>query len=252
MKRPVRLIPFFLLGLIFIAPLNAIAAQDRAHVFLEAVGNYDQGNYAAAAEGFMTVAQSGVVNGKLYYNIANAYLKAGDIGRAVLWYEKAQRLIPNDPDLRFNLEYARSQVRDKAPDTLSLAEMLFFWHTWLGSKTVAILAAVFSLLFCLVMFFKKYLFFNVPAVVRYGALTLFLFFTLTAAGNYYFDQHCREGVVLADAVSAKSGFSDLSTELFVLHAGSRVTVEQAQKDFYRIRFGKDKIGWVDKADVGII
>jgi tetratricopeptide (TPR) repeat protein len=252
MKKTVGLIPLFLVCLVFIAPRTAFAAEDQARVFLEAVKNYDQGDYGAAAEGFLTVAQAGVVNGKLYYNIANAYLKAGDIGRAVLWYEKALRLIPNDPDLRFNLEYARSRVRDKAPDTLSLAEMLFFWRTWLGGKTVVILAAVFSLLFCLGVFFKKYLLINVPAFFRYGALALFLFFTLTAGGNYYFDQHCREGVVLADAVSAKSGFSDLSTELFVLHAGSRVTVEQAQKDFYRIRFGKDKIGWVDKADIGII
>ena len=252
MKKTAGLVPLFLLCLILITPPTAPAAQDEGRVFLEAVKNYDQGDFAAAAEGFLDVARTGVVNGKLYYNIANACLKAGDIGRAVLWYEKALRLIPNDPDLRFNLEYARSQVRDKAPDTLSLAEMLFFWRTWLGRTTVVILAAVFSFLFCLGMFLKKYLLFNVPAFIRFGALALFLFFSLTAGGKYYFDQHCRDGIILADAVSAKSGFSDLSTELFVLHAGSRVTVEQERKDFYRIRFGRDKIGWVDKADVGII
>jgi len=244
---------FFALWALFMTPAALFAeAGDPARIFIEAVKSYDQGDYAAAAAGFLSVSEGGVVNGNLYYNIANAFFKAGDIGRAVLWYEKAYRLIPDDPDVKFNLEYARSLVRDKSPeDTVSLAD-LFFWRFWLGRKIVAGLAACFSLLFCLALFLKKKINKGVPSFVIYGAFCLFFFFTLTATGNYFFDYRNHQGVVLAESVSVKSGFSDLSTELFVLHAGSRVTIEQEQKDFYRIRFGKDKTGWVNQKEIGVI
>lgn len=251
MKTPGALIPVFLFCAIMLFPVAA-PAREQAKAFLDAVDQFEAGKYQAAAEGFLSIAGQGVVNGKLYYNIANACLKSGDIGRAVLWYEKARRLMPNDPDLRFNLEYARSQVKDKAPEVLSLPEMLFFWRTWLGQKTVVVLAAVFSLVFCLTLLVKKYFFARTPAFICYGALGFFLFFFCTGAGKYYFDRHLRQGVVLVESISAKSGFSDLSTELFVLHAGSRVTIEQEKDHFYRIRFDKDKSGWVHENEIGII
>ncbi|MEW6078638.1 MAG: hypothetical protein AB1724_12550 [Thermodesulfobacteriota bacterium] len=239
---------FFLLAMM----PPAAPAQDQARVFLDAARAYDQGDYVAARQGFLFLAREGVVNGKLYYNIANACLKSGDIGQAILWYEKAQRLIPGDPDLKFNLEYARSRVRDKAPEGVFLPEMLFFWRYWLNHRLVVFLAAAFSFILCLLLFFRRHLMLNPPGFLLYGAAALFVFFSLTAAGNYFFEHRLPQGVVLAESSSVRSGFSDLSTELFVLHAGSRVTVEKKEKDSYRIRFGSDKIGWVSRNEIGII
>ncbi len=248
-----RICCLFVLGLLLIQPtVSSAALQDPARIFLAAVNSYEQGHYAAAAEGFLTLAEAGVVNGNLYYNIANAFFKAGDIGRAVLWYEKAYRLIPRDPDLKFNLAYARTLVKDKAPDNTSWLLDLFFWRYWLGRNLTAVLAAVFSVCFFFALFLKRKLKKGVPGVIVYGTLGLFLFFSLTATGNYLLGYSDNQGVVLAESISVKSGLSDLATELFVLHAGSRVAIEQKQKNFYRIRFGKDKIGWVNQKTIGII
>ena len=241
----------FLLFMLMLMPL-AVQAQDQARTFLAAVEAYDKGDYAAAARGFLSLAEDGVINGKLYYNIANASLKAGDIGQAIRWYEKAHRLIPGDPDLNFNLDYARTRVKDKAPEEVSLPEMLFFWRNWLNPETAILLAAISSLVFCLVAFIRRQTKMSLSVLFQYGFLMLFVFFTLTAAGHFYFDRYLRRGVVLAESVSVKSGFSDLSTELFELHAGSRVTIEKTEQGFYRIRFGKDKIGWVPEKEIGLI
>ena len=51
-------------------------------------------------------------SGNLYFNLGNAYFKTGDVGRAVLEYERALRLIPRDPDLHANLGYARESSGD--------------------------------------------------------------------------------------------------------------------------------------------
>src|SRR5580692_5177570 len=42
------------------------------------------------------------------YNLANSYARAGQPGLAVLNYERAALLAPNDPDINANLEYVRS------------------------------------------------------------------------------------------------------------------------------------------------
>src|SRR5262249_18396747 len=47
-------------------------------------------------------------SGNLYFNVGNAWFKAGDVGRAILDWERARRLVPGDPDLLANLGWARS------------------------------------------------------------------------------------------------------------------------------------------------
>ena len=44
----------------------------------------------------------------MHFNLGNAYFKAGDVGLAILEYERARRWMPGDPDLVANLAYARS------------------------------------------------------------------------------------------------------------------------------------------------
>ena len=57
----------------------------------------------------------GVDNGKLYYNLGNAQLQIGDLGQAIVSYRRAERLIPNDSNLRENLRFARSLCRNQIP-----------------------------------------------------------------------------------------------------------------------------------------
>src|SRR3954463_15348936 len=45
------------------------------------------------------------------YNLANSYARAGKPGLAVLNYERAALLAPNDPDIRANLDYVRTTAQ---------------------------------------------------------------------------------------------------------------------------------------------
>jgi hypothetical protein len=45
------------------------------------------------------------------YNAANAYARAGKPGMAVLHYERARLLAPNDPDIEANLRLVREPLR---------------------------------------------------------------------------------------------------------------------------------------------
>lgn len=227
-------------------------ASETTRVFFDAIQYYQKGKYDAAAEEFEKIEKSGVRNGKLYYNIGNAYFKKNDIGRAILWYERAKKMIPGDPDLEFNLNYARSFLKDEAPEDVSpLYRILFFWYYLLSRRVVLICGLTANLVFWLLLAayrIKPRFGFRAAA---YPVGFVALLFALTACYGYYEDRS-RMAVVLTEKLSVRSGLSEESTELFVLHAGTRVRVEEERRGYFRIHFSKGKIGWVVTESVGII
>ena len=232
--------------------LPAASAQEAAQQFLSAVTDYENGDYLRAAETLEAIADSGIRNADLYYNLGNAWFRAGDIGRAVLWYEKARKITPDDPELTFNLDYARGFVKDQQPEAFSVLKAIFFWRYLLSRKMTVMLASISAALFCVSFFSRKFLKKRPPGWVVAVCLGGWAIFAATAGFNFYAESVFTQGVILPTQVSVKSGLSDISTELFVLHAGSRVAIEEARKDYYRIRFGSNKIGWLKADMVGVI
>jgi len=86
--------------------------------------------YRRAADGFQSLVDAGVRNGRLYYNLANAHARLGNVGQAILNYRRAERLLPGDPWIRSNLESARKMctVRIDEPVTTSFLRTLMIWH----------------------------------------------------------------------------------------------------------------------------
>ncbi len=244
-----------MLGLLALAG-PADAAEDRsaaARTFLEGVEAYRRGAYGAAVAAFRTLAASGVRNPHLYYNLGNACLKSGDLGPAILWYERALKLAPDDPDLAFNHAYATSLVKDEREDeSAPVYRILFFWRRLLSPRAAAAVALVFNGLFWLALTVRFLRRKRVMKGVAYPLLAAALIFTATALYNYYEAACLREGIVLPETISVRSGLSEDATELFVLHAGAKVAIQGQKEEFYRIWFSEGKIGWVKGSEIGAI
>ncbi len=231
------------------------AAQDKelTQAFLHGIDQYKAGDFADAVQSFQKIADAGIRNGKLFYNLGNAYLKTGKIGPAMLWYERALQLIPDDPDLRFNYEYALTLLKDdRGEKNISIVRILFFWKYMLSPSVVRITALVLNALFWItvtvrLVMHKKLL--KTPIVLT---LILASVFSLTAIYNYYESGYFRMAVILSEEVPVRSGLSDDATELFRLHAGSKIQIEREKQGYYRIVFTEDKIGWIRSADAGVI
>ncbi len=240
--------------LLAVMPLRISAeAPQAAQLFVEGLTAYKKGDYDTAIQRFQRLAESGLSSGDLYYNLGNAYLKADRLGHAVWWYEKAQRLIPGDPDLNFNRQYARSLMKDQ-PETATqpLAKVLFFWRYQLHTTQIEWLAVGFNLAFWCTLMVRRLL---GRRPYRPWLLTLALpalLFTATAAYSHYADRYHQQAIVLPEQLSVRAGRTPGATELFVLHAGTRVAVQARQGDHLRIAFGRDKIGWVPASEVGPI
>ena len=70
-------------------------ATELTRAFLDGVHNYKTEDYEAAIVEFSKIVDAGIRNGNLFYNLGNAYLRNGDVGYAMLWYERALKLIPD-------------------------------------------------------------------------------------------------------------------------------------------------------------
>ena len=242
------------LALVWVLALFAITpASQTARTFMDGTEAYRNGDWPAAIAAFESLANDGVKNGKLFYNLGNAYLKNDDLGHALLWYERALKHMPDDPDLRFNYDYSMTLTKDERGEKESpLLRILFFWKYQLSPSTIRWIAiflnATLWTALSVLMIRKKRLL--RPTVVLIAATTMI--FTTTAIVNYVEATRIRHAVVLPEQVAVRSGFTDTATQLFVLHAGTKVRVERESDTHLLIRYTEDKIGWVKKAEAGVI
>src|ERR1700723_1038985 len=79
------------------------------------------------------------------YNLGNSYARVGKPGMAILNYERASLLSPNDPDVQANLRYVRASAHLPAevPDTFDRVAGIAtpFWVSWIGVLGLMIVGA---------------------------------------------------------------------------------------------------------------
>ncbi len=239
--------------LLVLSAAFGVSASETARTFIQGTEAYRNGDWPSAIAAFEAIAAQGVDNGQLFYNLGNAYLKNDDLGRALLWYERALQRIPDDPDLRFNYNYALTLTKDERGIQASpLLKIVFFWKYHLSPASVRWIAiflnaALWIGLTILAMRRKPLLRLSVVLLAAASIL-----FSATAVYNYVERSRIRHAVILPAEVPVRSGLSDSATQLFLLHAGTKVRVQRESDTHVMVRYTADKIGWVKKADVGVI
>ena len=115
-----------------------------ASIWKSAEEAYATGDFAGAARHYESLVSSGASSPSLFYNLGNAYYRGGNIGKAVLNYERALKLDPSDADARHNLELARAHTLDKIDNVPEF--ILFSWiknlKASLSSNTWAVISLV--------------------------------------------------------------------------------------------------------------
>ena len=247
------LLPALLLCLLCAGLLSAGNALATPTDFVDGVKAYNTKDYATAVAKFEAVADKGAANAALYYDLGNAYLKNKDLGHALLWYERAAKLAPEDPDLRFNLEYARSLAKDAGEfQTGPLRRVLFFWCDMLAPQTLQLVTIGANLALWLLVGLCLFRRSRILRGLRAMALVAVLLLAPSMCYQMYEQAFVKQGILLNAKTSVRSGRTEDSTRLFELHAGSRVRVAANNNGWLKIHFGADKIGWVPADSVGII
>jgi tetratricopeptide (TPR) repeat protein len=244
----IALFGFFMVGAVFCA--GQLCAGEES--FFDA-GNleYEKGDYPRAIAEYEKARFSGNVSAALYYNLAGAYLKSGDLGRAILNYRRAIAFAPRDPDIAANYNFAKSMVTGKAPPPRGF----FAWRpirVYSRLLTLNEMAVITS-----VVFFILFIFLGI-AVVMESSRTRFLLAAFLAAFFIVFNVavisvklKARDScaITVVPTSDALFGPFDSATKFFTLHEGNGVIILESKDHWYRVRRPDGMVGWVRKTDV---
>lgn len=240
-------------SLLFAAFAEEARQSDPSQLFYAGNSYYEKRDYAKAIEEYTRIIDMGLESGSLYYNIGNCFLKLGKIGNAVLFYERAKRLMPQDSDLRSNLAYARSLVGDSGQASARNLAARIVWRPFRYFNLNAVAAS--CVIFYLILILTQIVFLLKPHLKRrfriliFTVLILFLF-NLAAFGlRYYREKILTSGVVVQKEAECKYEPIDKSTTYYNLQEGSDVFILKTRNGWRQIRRPDGKIGWVKKEAV---
>lgn len=216
---------------------------------------YNQGLYDSAINTYNKVLKSGVESGELYYNLGNAYYKNNDVASAILYYEKAAKLLPNDKDIKYNLSIANSMIVDK----IDKVPELFYKKWWnyfynvLGVNAWTIFAIIsFALLTAAIGLFVISRTRNYRKLWFYFGLLLLIitiFATTLASQKYYLSLNHNEAIVTTSSLTVKSSPTQNSVDLFVIHEGTKVKIIDRINDWAEIKIQNGSVGWLPESSI---
>ncbi len=239
--------------LIVVLPL-LIYAQDKTEFFQQGNQLYRAGEYEKALNSYIEIYKSGYESGPLYYNIGNCYYKLDETGRAILYYERAKKLIPGDEELEFNLKLAHLSVVDKIEPlpTFFLFKAIDGFIYLIPTSILIWIVAALYLLFITFLIFRilsrnRYLR-RMCSRVSIMFLVFFIIFGFSLFTQITEKSQQEEAVIMAEEVNVKGAPSEGATTLFTLHEGTKVHIEKVSGDWFEVLLADGKVGWV-KQDI---
>lgn len=248
---PVIALLFFITGIWpSFAKVNADFDQANAY--------YKNGDFLHAITLYKKITGSGIESPEVYFNLGNCYFKSDSIAKAILFYEKAKKLAPTDEDILFNLKVADQRITDKI-NPVPVLFIYSWWQAFRSSKTADEWAWLsVTCVFISFMLFATFLIFRASSFKKMGfwggsffiVLALITFFLANA--QYKLASEKSEAVIMVDAVSVKSSPGSQGKDIFILHAGSKLSVINTEGDWSEIRIQDNSVGWVPTSTIEFI
>ena len=242
-------------------PSAAQAQKSSAPVHVtKAMGDsaYVRQQYQQAIADYEALLKKGV-SADVYYNLGNAYYRTDNITRAVINYERALLLSPGDPDIRVNLQLARSKTIDKiTPES----EMFFVtWYRSLvnimsvdGWATMSLVSLAIAIILALCYLFSGRVWMQKTGF--FGALAMIVIFGLSNLFAWQQKDQLvnRTGaIVISPAAAVKSTPANGGTDLFIIHEGTKVEItDSSMKEWKEVRIADGKEGWIKASMIEMI
>ncbi len=229
--------------------------EEAQTLFQQANESFLKQDHAAAREGYEKLIERGFGGPDIHYNLGTTYLAQGDLGHAVLAFERARKAGGDGPDLEANLELARAQQLDKvvgtAPEEPFLQRLVaatsgnlvawLFLGTWLAGFAFLFLFRVLR-----------------PGRRAWAAVVGGLLLTASVpsgallAAHVWVQQTVHEAVVIAPTLRAREFPKEEAKVSFEVHPGLKVRVMEETGRYVRIRLPNGLEGWAEREGVAEI
>ncbi len=240
----------------------------RAEETVDLVGIYNTANeafaaknYPAAIEGYEQLLSIGKISPAVYFNLGNAYFRAGNMGMSILNYERALKLDPGHVDAAFNLKLANLRINDRVEPTSQFILISWYqslvhgrsasgWGIW-ALSTIWLALVIGSVYIFSNKLIVRRLSFTLMALLVVSSLVLLLF----AKVQYQYENNTQAAIITVTNTYVKAAPDQTSTDLFILREGTKVTLLNTQDGWQKVSVGDnegDKVGWVREDVLGLI
>jgi tetratricopeptide (TPR) repeat protein len=226
--------------------------------FKQANDYFNAGKYELSADLYSSLIDSGYKESEIYFNLGNSYFRLNNIPAAILNFERAKRLNPNDEDIDFNLKLANLKIVDKFEPVPKLFFLVWFEEAiallysgvW-GYVIVGSIWIFFTCLLCLFIGFAPklrtwFLFLMIASLILSGAAGLFGY------KAFKYENSQNAAIIFNPSVYVKSAPDPGSTDLFILHEGTKIHIMETIDKWIQIKVENGNIGWIKQDEIQII
>ena len=249
-----------MLTLLLMIPIASSAAENYPDSLWNAANEaYAQERWEDAVNDYTAIAEASMESAPLWCNLGSAWYKSGNLGKAILCYERALKLDPSYEDARYNLELLNAMKLDRLESVPEL--ILVTWMKNLGRTLDSDSWAVCFLVFLVLALAMVLLFILGSSATsrRAGFFTGVVCLLLAVASlsfslwqkNEY--MKADKAIIMKPVSSVKSSPSgDSAKDLFVLHEGTKVQVLDNVGGWSNIELSDGRQGWLPSSDIEII
>jgi hypothetical protein len=229
----------FILSLFF--ALNSFAGEP---LFLQANTEYVNENYTVAISLYDSILTNGLESAELYYNLGNCHYKTQDWANAIWHYEKSLQF-GNNEKTRHNLSLAKLKIIDR----IEALPQLFYkkWRVSLtqvfSTKTWQIISLLSIGLIFILQLISQFTSLKSKLITKIfsGITVIILLITQTSYHNNFTK---KEAIIFSETITVNSAPTSSSTNLFTLHAGSKVEIIDIIGDWINIKIANGNSGWI--------
>ncbi len=229
----------------------------------DAVGNFEQ-----AVNLYEQLLESGFINGQIYYNLGNSCYRLGMPGKAIMYYRRAEKLLPRNADIKANINLLKRDFVDREtigqkPEIIKVA---CFWYFYLNLNEItaitiyiylAFIASILSIIFLRQQWIKK-------IIIIFASCFLVLVISL---GLKAYNHSVEMGVVISDESNIRYGPGEEYEPRFKIHEGAEVRIEEKKDKWYKVyvfvdvedvhedegkKESESKTGWIPESEIGKI
>jgi len=238
-----------------LAILFTFSVFAQTELIQKANDHYKKEEFKQAIDGYNQVLMANLESPELYFNLGNAYFKTKQYSLAILNYERAKLLAPDDEDIDFNLQVANQYVVDAIQELPGIF-LTRWWNSLVNTNTTdtwAVLSIVSFILFLTLL--GIYLFARSGDIKKISFWAGCLMLLLTVNSWWFASQQKNRtinhsyGIVMQPSVTIKSSPSEKGTNLFVVHEGLKVRITDKIGDWIEIRLADGNKGWLLKETI---
>jgi len=246
---------YTLFVLIFLCSISLKGQQEQFSLANDA---YNESDHKQSIKLYNEILSNGDESADLYLNLGNAYYMNGELGKAILNYERGLKIDDDHTSLIQNLKFANKQIKT----TISEIPDFFlsrYWQTIVmsfGSTGWAIVQILLFLLIALALGAwllgkelrtKKLAFYSLVLLVA-----LMLLCVLIGKQRYTSELNASHAIIVAEESPLLSGASTQSELLLELSEGVKVKLLDRIDDYFKVQLLDKEIGWVSLNDVETI